>query len=117
MELSTSAIIDIFEAAFQTHDPSQLATIVGDNCRLENTGPAPDGATYSGGAACVAFWSGVASNRNLRFEEEHIDILGERAIITWRLVWGEDRQQSVRGVNIMKVQAGKIVEALGYVKG
>jgi hypothetical protein len=53
----------------------------------------------------------------MRFEEEHIDILGDRAIITWRLIWGESTQQSVRGVNIMRVRQGKIVEALGYVKG
>ena len=44
-------------------------------------------------------------------------ITGERATIRWRLRWGEDESNSVRGVNLMRVRDGQIVEALGYVKG
>jgi hypothetical protein len=32
------------------------------------------------------------------------------------LLWGEDDEHSVRGVNLMRVQKGEIVEGLGYVK-
>jgi hypothetical protein len=33
------------------------------------------------------------------------------------MVWGPDRANSVRGVNLMRVRDGRIVEAQGYVKG
>lgn len=115
--LSTKEVIDRFENAFQKHDPSNFADIISEDCLIENTGPAPDGARYEGRDACVEFWTSVATNRNTHFEEESIDILGERAIVRWRLVWGSAKEESVRGVNIMRVQNGKVVEALGYVKG
>jgi ketosteroid isomerase-like protein len=116
MTLTTTEVIRRFEDAFQSHDPSDLLAVIADNCRLENTGPAPDGAIYQGQKQCVDFWSSIASNPGMRFDEEKIDILGDRAIITWRLTWGQGKSQSVRGVNIMRVYDGKIVEALGYVK-
>jgi hypothetical protein len=37
--------------------------------------------------------------------------------ILWRFHWGPGRESSVRGVNLMRVRDGRIVEALGYVKG
>jgi cellulose synthase/poly-beta-1,6-N-acetylglucosamine synthase-like glycosyltransferase len=39
------------------------------------------------------------------------------AVIRWRLRWGEGESNSVRGVNVMRVRDGLIVEALGYSKG
>jgi len=116
MPLSTEEVIKQFDSAFLEHDPSGLAAIIADDCVLENTGPAPDGATYKGHDACLVFWSGIAANRDMRFETENIDILGDRGIITWRLRWGPGKTDSVRGVNIMRVRDGRIVEALGYVK-
>jgi hypothetical protein len=44
-------------------------------------------------------------------------VTGERAIIRWRLWWGQGEHNSVRGVNLMRLQNGLIVEGLGYVKG
>ena len=35
----------------------------------------------------------------------------------WRYRWGPGNENSVRGVKLMRVTNGKIVEALGYVKG
>jgi hypothetical protein len=32
-------------------------------------------------------------------------------------VWGPEPMDSVRGVNLMRVRDGRIVEAQGYVKG
>ena len=37
----------------------------------------------------------------------------EWALIRWRYVWGPDLDDSVRGVEVMRVD-GKIVEAAGY---
>ena len=44
-------------------------------------------------------------------------MLGDRAIIRWRFCWGEGEENSIRGVNLMRVDNGLIIEAMGYVKG
>ena len=116
MTLTTTEVLEKFDNAFLTHDASVLVDIIGDDCVLENTGPAPDGATYKGKDACVQFWTDVALNKDMQFSRENIDILGDRGIIKWRLSWGPEKTDSVRGVNIMRVHEGKVVEALGYVK-
>lgn len=84
---------------------------------IENTVPAPDGARYEGRAACLALWQGIAANRAAHFELEAVEVYGLRAIIRWRYRWGGGEADSVRGVNLMRVKDGLIVEALGYVKG
>jgi hypothetical protein len=61
-------------------------------------------------------WQGIARNEAAHFELENVEVLGERAIIGWSYVWGEDRASSVRGLNLMRVREGRIFEGLGYVK-
>ena len=113
----TREIVERFHAAFEKHRPDDLDDVVGEGCVLENTTPAPDGARYEGRKACIEFWKGVASNANLVFQAEEISATGDRGIIRWRLRWGEQETDRVRGVNIMRVRDGKIVEAFGYMKG
>jgi hypothetical protein len=43
-------------------------------------------------------------------------VSGDRATIRWRYRFGDGDENSVRGVNLMHVRDGKIMEALGYVK-
>jgi hypothetical protein len=43
-------------------------------------------------------------------------VAGDRAIIRWRYFWGAGESNSVRGVNLMRVRGGQIIEAMGYVK-
>lgn len=112
MDKQTGSIVNRFKDAFQTHDPRGLSDITAEDCVLET----PDGARYEGREACVAFWSGVASDKNIQFDEERIDILGERALIFWRLPLENGKAGYVRGVNIIHVRDGKIVETRGYVK-
>jgi hypothetical protein len=38
----------------------------------------------------------------------------ERAVVRWRYDWGEGH---VRGVDIIRVQDGRLAESLAYVKG
>jgi hypothetical protein len=114
---SATDVLHRFNEAFLRHDPGQLSGIIADDCVLENTGPAPDGSRHVGRGECLAFWTGVASQQQLVFETEAIDVTGELGIIRWRLRWGPGSDESVRGVNLMRVRAGQIVEALGYVKG
>jgi hypothetical protein len=113
----TLQIMERFNNAFEEHRPEDLDELIGEGCVLENTAPAPDGARYKGRAACLNFWKGIASSANLVFEAEEIWASKDRGIIRWRLRWGKSETDRIRGVNIMRVRGGKIVEGLGYVKG
>ena len=115
--LEPSEVIRRFNDAFLRHDPSGLADLIAKNCVLENTGPAPDGSRHKGRAACLAVWQDIATTKGIRFATEDIVVTGDRAIIRWRLYWGKRKAQSVRGVNLMRMRNGLIVEAFGYIKG
>ena len=113
----TADVIRRFNDVFQNHDPSSLPAHVAEDCFVENTVPAPDGERLEGRAACVDLWTRIATTPDTRFDLEDTIVLGERAIILWRFRWGQGAGQSVRGVNLMRVKGGQIVEARGYVKG
>jgi ketosteroid isomerase-like protein len=114
---STSEVIDRFNDVFQSHDPSSLPELVAEDCVLENSQPAPDGSRHVGRDACVALWTRIATAAGTRFDLEDVTIAGELAIIRWRFRWGEETSSSVRGINVMVVRGGVIVEGRGYVKG
>jgi ketosteroid isomerase-like protein len=111
----TAAIMRRYNDVFQRHDPSALDELVAEGCVIENTTPAPDGARRTGKAACVELWSAIATGPGTRFDLEETFVAGDRATIRWRF-WMSDGS-SLRGVNLMRVADGKIVEAMGYVKG
>lgn len=111
----TAEIMRRYNDVFQKHDPSALDDLVADDCVIENTTPAPDGARRTGKAACVELWSAIATAPGTRFDIEETFIAGDRATIRWRF-WMADGA-SLRGVNLMRVADGRIVEAMGYVKG
>ena len=113
----TAEVIRRYNDAFLQHDPAALPPLVAEECVIENTNPAPNGSLHSGRAACLAVWQPLAANRETPFDVEEVEVCGERAVIFWRFRWGEGDEQSVRGVNLMRVRAGQIVEARGYVKG
>lgn len=115
--IQTEAILQRFNEVFLNHDPAALHDLVADDCVIENTQPAPDGSRHEGKAACIALWTQIARMPDAHFEPEGIIARGDRGEIRWRLVWGPDHSSSVRGVNLMRVSGGKIVEAQGYVKG
>ena len=78
--------------------------------------PAGAGRTrYEGYDACLAFWQDLAADRVAYFDVEETIAIGDRATIRWRFNFGDGR--SIRGVNLMQVRDGLIVEAMGYVKG
>jgi ketosteroid isomerase-like protein len=115
--LDTAEVICRFNDAFLGHDPAALPPLVAEACVIENTTPAPNGSRHAGRAACLDVWQPLAANRKTAFDVEGVEVYGERAVIFWRFRWGEDEEQSVRGVNLMLVRDGQIVEARGYVKG
>jgi ketosteroid isomerase-like protein len=113
----TAELMRRFNDVFQRHDPSGLAALVAEDCVIENTQPAPNGARLVGRADCVALWQAIATAPGTSFDLEEVAACGDRAIIRWRYSWGAGDENSVRGVNLMRVRDGLIVEAQGYVKG
>lgn len=114
---STEAVLRRFNQVFLDHDPAPLVGLVDEHCVIENIKPAPDGARTVGREACVALWTEIATTPGTFFVSEDIIVMGERGIILWRYHWGPEQASSVRGVNLMRVRDGRIVEAMGYVKG
>lgn len=113
---TTAEVIDRFNRAFVHHEPDILDDLIGDDCVMEAIQPAPDGARYEGRESCLAFWRALADDRTTQFQPEDVVVLGDRATIRWRYRFGDGPADTVRGVNLMHVREGLIVEALGYSK-
>jgi ketosteroid isomerase-like protein len=116
MEKQTAEVIRRFNEAFQQHNAGAFADLVAENCVLENTGPAPNGSRHVGREAALAVWTALASNPEITFDLEEVFVAADRAIIRWRLRRGDGDDNSVRGVNLMRVRDGQIVEGMGYIK-
>ncbi|QXJ21359.1 nuclear transport factor 2 family protein [Actinomadura graeca] len=113
---TTADVIDRFNRAFVEHDPAVLNDLIGEDCVMEAIQPAPDGARYEGREDCLTFWRALAEDHTSQFAPEEVVVLGDRATIRWRYTYGDGPADSVRGVNLMRVRDGLIVEALGYSK-
>jgi ketosteroid isomerase-like protein len=110
----TAEVIDRFNRAFMEHDPALLDDIIAPDVVMESMQPAPNGTRYEGYDVNMAFWRAMATDRVNRFEVEDIFIMGDRANIRWRFHFADGG--SVRGVSLIRVRNGKIVEALAYSK-
>ncbi len=115
--MNTAELMQRFNQAFVEHEPALLDGLIGDDCVMEAVQPAPDGERFEGAAACLEFWRALATDTSVQFTNEEIHVAGDRATIRWRLRFGPDPEDTVRGVNLMLVRDGTIVEALGYSKG
>src|SRR4051812_49249476 len=91
----TAEIMRRYNDVFQRHDPSALDDLVAQDCVIENTTPAPDGARRAGKAACVELWSAIAAAPGTRFDLEETFVAGDRATVRWRY-WMADGN-SLRG--------------------
>jgi ketosteroid isomerase-like protein len=93
-----------------------LTLLVDEQCVMEAVQPAPSGARYEGRAACLDFWQTLAVDTTSQFEPEDVIVAGDRATICWSYRFGPAPDDYVRGVNVMRIRDGAIVEALGYTK-
>jgi len=112
----TLQTVQQFNQAFVQHDASLLDDLIAEDCVMESVEPAPDGTRYVGRNACLEFWQKLANSRDGAFAAEDFVAIDEHGIIRWRYRFGPGMSQSVRGVNVMRVRDGLIIEALGYVK-
>jgi ketosteroid isomerase-like protein len=113
---TTREVLDRYNEAFRVHDSTLLDDLIADDCVIEDTSPAPDGLRREGRHACLARWSELAGNRALEFTPEAAEIHGDLAVQPWALRWGDGESDRVRGVNLIRIRDGRIVEARGYVK-
>ncbi|MBF6561125.1 MAG: nuclear transport factor 2 family protein [Candidatus Binataceae bacterium] len=111
----TTELMRRFNEVFLRHDPAVLPELIADDCVIEMIRPAPAGDRLVGRDACVANWTAIATTPGSHFDLEEVFVAGDRAVIRWRF-WSSDTE-SVRGVNLMRVRDGRIVEAMGYSKG
>lgn len=114
--LRTADVIARFNQAFERHDASLLENLIAEDCVMESVEPAPDGTRVVGRAANLAFWRNLANNKDGAFAVEDVVVFGDRANVRWRYSFGPGLSQSVRGVTLMRLRDGLIVEALGYAK-
>ena len=111
--MTTDQVIQQFNDAFQTRSPELLPDLIAEDCVMEGISPAPDGTRTEGHDACLRFWQDLIDDSTISFDVEDVVVRDDRAIIRWRL---NTPDESVRGENLMHVEDGKIVEALGYAK-
>jgi ketosteroid isomerase-like protein len=118
-DLTTRAVVDRFNEAFNRHDADALASLLTDDTVFEDTSPAPDGQRIEGKTAVVAFWRAwFARNADARFEAEETIVSGDRAVVRW--VYHKMRNGQpwrLRGVDVFTVRGGKVAAKLAYVKG
>jgi hypothetical protein len=113
---TTNEVIDRFNRASQERDATLLEDIIAPDSVMESIQPAPDGTRYESYDASFSSWKALIDDTTSHFEVEDVHTGDERALIRWRYVWGPGPGHSVRGVNVIRVVDGKIVEAAGYSK-
>jgi len=113
----TAELMRRFNDAFRVHQPDALCELVASDCVIENTTPAPEGRRLVGREACLELWRGLAAAKDTEFELEEVFVADDRAVIRWRFRFGPGPSDWNRGVNLMRVRDGRIVEAMGYLKG
>jgi ketosteroid isomerase-like protein len=113
---STADVLHRFNQAFLRHDPSRLAGLIAPDCVVERARPTAEGTHLVGGAACLASWQAIAGDRGGVFTLEDVVVMGERGLIFWHYRTGPQPGDVLRGLNVMTVRNGLIVEGRGYTK-
>ena len=107
--------IERFHDALNRRDLHALGDLITDDCVFDATSPAPDGTRHDGRQAVLeAFRAFFDGSQTTRFEVEEMFGAGDRVTIRWLYSWADGH---VRGVDVMRVRAGRVAESLAYVKG
>ena len=107
--------IERFHEALNRRDLDALGDLITDDCVFEATSAAPDGTRHVGRhavlEACRDFFAGSPTTH---FDVEEMFGAGDRVIVRWLYSWADGH---VRGVDVLRVRAGRVAETLAYVKG
>jgi limonene-1,2-epoxide hydrolase len=116
---ATLAAVERFNAALNRHDVDAVMEAMTRDCVFENTAPAPDGRRIEGAAEVRAYWEKfIAANPDAHFDVEEIFAVKDRCVVRWVYRKTKDNLPwHLRGVDIFKIQDGKVAEKLSYVKG
>ncbi|HET7801944.1 MAG TPA: TIGR03086 family metal-binding protein [Humibacillus xanthopallidus] len=109
-----------FIAAFGRGDVDAIMALMTDDCVFEATGPAPDGVRHVGASAVREVWESLfGETGSPAFTEEESFVAGDRGVLRWRFDWvaPDGSPGHVRGVDVVRLQEGKVSEKLSYVKG
>jgi len=113
---STADVLYRFNQAFLSHNPSLLEDLIAPDCVVERSQPTAEGSHLVGRAACLAPWQAIAANHAGVFTLEDVVVMGERGLIFWEYRTGPNPGDVSRGLNVMTVRNGLIVEGRGYIK-
>jgi hypothetical protein len=109
---STGDVLHRFNQAFLQYTPEVLPALIADDCRIERI----QGSWIEGGDACRAMWQAQAADRSARFELEETTVHGEIGLVFWTYRHGPGLSQHARGLNVMRVRNGQVVEGRGFAK-
>ena len=90
--------------------------MIAPNCVMESIQPAPDGTRYEGHDASFSSWKALIDEATSHFVGRGRPYRRRVGAHPLALRMGPGPGHSVRGVNVMRVVDGKIVEAAGYSK-
>jgi ketosteroid isomerase-like protein len=112
------AVVQRLLDAFGRADVDAIMAEMSDDVLFESTEP-PDGGRYRGQAEVRRVWERLFATPGARFATEAVLPHGERVVALWRYSWGTDEATAghVRGVDVLTVRDGRVVEKLSYVKG
>src|SRR4051794_25051345 len=116
----TFEVIEKFNVAFNSHDLEGVMALMTEDCVFDNTNPAPDGTRHTGQRAVrEAFADFFRSSPAAAFTAEEVFAGADRCVVRWIYRWDADSDKPghVRGVDVFRVQDGKVAEKLSYVKG
>lgn len=118
-EKNTLETIECFNMAFNNHDLDGVMKSMTDDCVFETTNPAPDGVRVEGSEAMREYWGKFfAGNPDANFQVEEMIVSGYRCVVRWIYRKTKDgKPWHLRGVDVFKVENGKVAEKLSYVKG
>jgi len=117
---ATLAVARRFLDAFARHDVDGVMAAMGEDCVFENTWPPPDGERHVGQVAVRRFWERFfRETPSATFETEEMFAGGPRCVVRWLYRWrnADGSAGHVRGVDLLRIRDGKVVEKLSYVKG
>jgi len=115
---NTESVVDAFLAAFNRRDVDGIMALMTDDCVYESSSPAPAGTHLVGQQAVRNAWEQLFQGRpDVVFDGEETFVAGDRAVARWIMRWTADgKQQHVRGLDIFRVEGGKIANKLAYLK-
>ena len=114
---ATRTTIARFGSAFDRGDVNAVMATMTTDCVFESTAP-PDGYRHEGQEAVRRAWTDFfAASHGAVFETEELIVSDDRAIVRWRYTWAPGTDGHVRGIDLFRVQHGKVAKKLSYVKG